>query len=58
MFALGGTRCDESAVAVSKIVGVFKDPDADVRSWAIFGLRVQGDAGTPEVRNTLAAAAQ
>jgi len=50
-FALGCFPDDAQS-----IVGLMKltlDRDSNVRDWAVFGLGVQGDADSPEIRETL-----
>lgn len=40
-------------VAVSALVPLTRDPDSEVRDWAVFGLGVQGDIDSPEIREVL-----
>jgi HEAT repeat protein len=39
--------------AVSKLLILTHDSVSDVRDWAVFGLGVQGDADSPEIRDAL-----
>ncbi len=43
----------EHPEAVSALLQLCNDVDAEVRDWAVFGLGVQGDADSEEIRNTL-----
>ena len=40
-------------VSISALIPLTRDADSDVRDWAIFGLGVQGDADSPEIREVL-----
>jgi hypothetical protein len=40
-------------VAISALIALTRDSDSDVRDWAVFGLGVQGDADSPEIRQVL-----
>ena len=40
-------------VAISALIYLTRDSDSDVRDWAVFGLGVQGDVDSPEVREVL-----
>ena len=40
-------------VAISALVPLTRDSDSDVRDWAVFGLGVQGDVDSPEIREVL-----
>ncbi len=40
-------------VAISALISLTRDPDSNVRDWAIFGLGVQGDVDSPEIREAL-----
>jgi HEAT repeat protein len=50
-FALGCFPNDpQSVIGLSRLTS---DADEDVRDWAVFGLGVQGDVDSPEIRETL-----
>lgn len=40
-------------VAVSALISLTRDPDSEVRDWAVFGLGVQGDMDSSEIREVL-----
>ncbi len=40
-------------LAVATLVPLTRDEDSDVRDWSVFGLGVQGDADSPEIREAL-----
>lgn len=40
-------------VAVSTLIELTADEDSDVRDWSVFGLGVQGDVDSPEIRDAL-----
>lgn len=40
-------------VAISALIPLTRDPDSGVRNWAIFGLGVQGEADSLEIREVL-----
>jgi len=50
-YALG--HFPNNAEAVSNLIFLTHDDDSDVRDWAVFGLGVQGDADSPEIRDVL-----
>jgi hypothetical protein len=50
-FALGCFPNDPETVC--GLLRLTSDADDDVRDWAVFGLAVQGDADSPEIRDTL-----
>lgn len=50
-FALGCLPNDPQAV--QGLMELTSDPDAEVRDWAVFGMGVQGDADSREIRETL-----
>jgi len=50
-FALGCFPNDDEAVKGLLILSL--DPDEDVSDWAVFGLGVQGDVDSPEIRQAL-----
>ncbi len=52
-FALGGSQCDHSDLAVEMMCRLAQDDDYDVRNWAICGLGAQSDADSPQVREVL-----
>ncbi|MFC3150057.1 HEAT repeat domain-containing protein [Litoribrevibacter euphylliae] len=43
----------ETKEAIDTIITLSKDPDRDVRNWAMFGLGTQIEADTPEIRQAL-----
>lgn len=50
-FALG---CfPDEALSVSGLMSLAQDPVPEVRDWAVFGLGVQGDSDSPEIREVL-----
>lgn len=49
--ALGHFPNDSEAVA--RLLKLTRDTDSDVRDWAVFGLGVQGDVDSPEIREAL-----
>lgn len=49
--ALGNFPNDPQAI--SALIILARDPDSDVRDWAIFGLGVQGGADSPQIREVL-----
>jgi HEAT repeats len=49
--ALG--RFPDDPQSVCGLLKLTSDQDADVRDWAVFGLGVQGNADSPEIRDTL-----
>jgi HEAT repeat protein len=50
-FALGHFANDPQSI--SGLLKLTSDTDADVRDWAVFGLGVQGNADSPEIREAL-----
>jgi len=50
-FALGCFPNNDDAIKGLLILTL--DPDEDVRDWAVFGLGVQGDVDSPEIREAL-----
>ena len=50
-FALGCFPNDEQSV--SSLLKLTTDPDSKVRDWAVFGLGVQGDADSADIREAL-----
>ena len=40
-------------VAISALISLTRDSGSDVRDWAVFGLGVQGDVDSPEIRAAL-----
>jgi HEAT repeat protein len=40
-------------LAVSTLIQLTGDEDSDVRDWSVFGLGVQGDVDSPEIRDAL-----
>lgn len=50
-FALGCFPNDPQSV--KGLLELTADVDAEVRDWAVFGVGVQGDADSPEIRETL-----
>lgn len=52
-YALGGSQCDRSDIAVEMMCQLAQDDDHDVRNWAIFGLGAQSDADSPQIREVL-----
>ena len=49
--ALGSFPNDPQSV--DGLLKLTSDPDAEVRDWAVFGLGVQGDVDSPEIREAL-----
>lgn len=52
-YALGGSQCDRSDLAVAMMCRLAQDDDYDVRNWALFGLGNLSDADSPQVREVL-----
>ncbi|MGR3278572.1 HEAT repeat domain-containing protein [Acaryochloris marina NIES-2412] len=52
-YALGGSQCDRSELAVAMMCRLAQDDDYDVRNWALFGLGNLSDADSPQVREVL-----
>jgi HEAT repeat protein len=50
-FALGCFPNEPQSIA--GLLKLTQDPNDDVRDWAVFGVGVQGDADTPEIREAL-----
>jgi HEAT repeat protein len=51
-FALGGSQCDSSSVAVAIMLDLMSDADVDVRDWATFGLAIS-EADSDRIREAL-----